>query len=706
MRSSLLFVAGLVLAGCSDDKTSSPPQESLDSGADTRPDAATDVEADTAPLEADRACDSLDPSYCSLPWPSNAFLVPDPTRATGHTLTFGPSTLPPNNNGVHIDPAPYRRLDGYGLSAPAIALFPNVDASRLANEYTVSKSMAADAEVLLFESTESGLARIPYFVDHDLQTDDPAKRALIVRPAVVLKPSTRYVVAFRNLKDTDGDPIGRSPAFDAVVRGETEGHANLFYRAERLAATLDELENAGVERASLNLAWDWNTASGQAVQGAMVSMRDQALAMMPDGPELTITQVEEFTEAENPDIAVRFKGTFEVPHFVEIDGDRKHLRLGPDGLPKAEGTRTADFWINIPRSALSGTPHGLVHYGHGLFGTGGQTNSGFNGRIANQNDLIFYGATLWGMGDEQGTGDAFKMVFDLSLFPAISDQLHQGMMEWIVLARAMRKRFASMPEVSSRGIQLDLDRHYYSGISQGGIFGPTFVALSPDIQFGHAGVPGHSYSMLLHRSVDFGPFFAVIRGTYPDPVNQLLGLHTIQLLWDSTDPVSYVWNLSAQPIDGSGGNAMIWAPAKGDFQVSVIQNETLARTEGLGVALMENYDVERTPELVTPTPYPHQGSAVVLYDFERNPNGFSVRNVWPSPGNRPPVRGSVTECPEDCPVGREVGGVTFSCCDGACCFDAHEFPRRQDHHNEQMIHFFDTAGEVKDVCGGDACTPL
>lgn len=706
MHKALLIVAFGLLA-CSDDKPNVAPRQ--DAGADTglddgaAPDA-TDASGDVLLSSPSLDCDGLDPSYCALPWPSNAFLLADPARATGRTLTFGATTLPANNVGKHIDPGPYTQMDGYGLSAPAIALFPHVDTTGLADEYSVARSMDADAKVLLFEAGAS-LTRIPYFVDHDLWTDDPSKRTLIVRPAVVLKPATRYVVAFRGLTTPSGTPIPRSDAFELVVQGKASSDPNLAWRAERLEGTLRDLEAHGVTRQSLTLAWDWNTASEDALHGPMLSMRDEMLDAMPDGPPLTITQTEEFTETQNAEVAVRFKGTFEVPDFVEVDGDLKTLRRNGAGKPIAQGSRTAEFWVNVPRSALTGDPHGLVHYGHGLFGTGNQTNSGFNGQIGNTYQYIFYGASLWGMSDVQGSGDAFRMVFDLSLFPALGHQLHQGMLEWILLARAMKKRFGNLPEVTSRGIQVAPEAHYYSGISQGGIFGPTFVALSPDVQFGHSGVPGHSYAMLLHRSVDFGPFFAVLRATYPDPVDQVLALHTVQLLWDATDPVSYVWNLSARPIDGSAGNAMIWAPAKGDFQVSVVQNETLARTPELGVALMANYDTQRQPDLIQPTSYPHQGSAVVLYDFEKSPNGYAFRNPWPTAGNRPPRRGSQDACPTQCPAGRDVDGTLYSCCDGACCFDPHELPRREPHHNAQMIHFFESSGQVVDVCGGDACTP-
>ena len=72
------------------------------------------------------ACDAIDPGRCVLPWPSNLYLKADDARDTGYTLTFGDMSLPANSAGDHIEPAAYRRLDGYGLGTPIMALFPNV----------------------------------------------------------------------------------------------------------------------------------------------------------------------------------------------------------------------------------------------------------------------------------------------------------------------------------------------------------------------------------------------------------------------------------------------------------------------------------------------------------------------------------------------------------------------------------------------------
>lgn len=670
-----------------------------------------DMGDDMSTVEADRSCDSLNEGHCQMPWPSNAFLVEDSSRGSGFQLTFGAETLPMNRVGKHADPAPYARLDGYSLGTPAIALFPNVDSSGFPTEYSVAGSMQDDADILFYEIAEDGTAtRVPYYVDHDLQTDDPTKRSLIVRPAVILKPSTRYAVAFRNLVDTDGAPIEASAQFQKLLDGEAGDDPNLFYRQGRFDDLFGILEGEGVSRDELVLAWDWNTASTEdGLHKFMLHMRDEVFEMAgAEGPELTITNIEEFTPADDEDTAVRLTGEFEAPDYIIEDGPIKKLNLGEDGLPEPVGTRTVEFWVNIPHSAIDGDPHGLIMYGHGLFGSGTRAFADFNSRIANRNDLIYYGTDLWGMASTQEEEDAFSIVADISNFPSIGDQLHQGFVNWLLLARAMKNRFGSLTEVTDRSVTVNSDEMFYSGISQGGIFGPTFVALSPDVQYGHAGVPGHTYAMLLHRSTDFEDFFAVMRQSYPDVVEQLMGLHTIQLLWAQTDSVSYMRALSADPIDGSGGNAMLFAPAKGDYQVAVVQNEMLARTEDLGIALMENYDPigGRTVDLVTPATYPHTGSGVVLYDFNAaDGSGMGWRNPWPPAGNHPTRGGDPEACSADCPVGEEFARADFGCCYGTCCYDPHELPRRRDWHNDQMVHFLRNDGEIIDVCGGDGCTP-
>jgi hypothetical protein len=229
----------------------------------------------------------------------------------------------------------------------------------------------------------------------------------------------------------------------------------------------------------------------------------------------------------------------------------------------------------------------------------------------------------------------------------------------------MRDQFPTLPEVVERGITIDTADHYYSGISQGGIFGGTYMALTTDITRGHLGVPGQNYSTLLQRSVDFDPFFFALDHIYPDSRDQQILLAAVQCLWDRVDSVSHYRHISEDPLPDTPEHAVLLASATGDYQVALVTNEISARSD-LGVALMADYGKEVWG--VEETDYPHVGSGLVNYSFG---------NPWPPAGNIPPTD--------------DLG-------------DPHGKPRKLDHHTEQMIHFFRT-GEIIDVCGGDGCTP-
>lgn len=680
-RPAVLLMAFLLpfSAACSSDDDA--PQDGPTTGSSSVPETGASSPDPSLGSDLDNPdCDPLLPAQCAFPWPSSLYLVEDASRATGYTLTFGATTLPANQDGVHIDPAPYRRMDGFGVSTPLLVLFPELDVAGMPNDQTVGLSMAEDASILLYRVGPDGsLDRVPYWVDLDDWESNAERRTLYIRPGVILEPGTRYVAALRNLRRTDGSSYERSPAFERLVRGSVTGIPALESRQERFEEIFAMLEAEGVERDSLDLAWDFVTASSDALHGPMLHMRRDGLERVgPDGPELVITDEEVTPDDEHPHWAWVLTGHMVVPDYMRRDEVGPEwgsapvgyvFNLGEDGLPTPSGTREARFYIGIPHSALDGTPHGLVQYGHGFFGTARGTIGSWthNGQLANEHNVIFFGSFLTGMMEEdRPTTEA--LIFDFSKFPWLADRIHQGLLEYILLARAMKQRFADLEVVTDAEIAINTDRMFYLGISQGGIFGATYMALAPDIERGHLGVPGQNYSLMEHRSTNFADFFLGISLAYRGTANQAVVISAVQTLWDQTDPSSYWRHITAEPFEGGPPRYVLAAPSKGDLQVTTISMEVVARTN-IGVATMENYDAERGIDLVTKTPYPHSGSAIVLYDF-----GFP----WPEPGvNRPPttVRDDV---------------------------DAHNIPRRNEAHNRQMFHFFET-GEVIDVCEGNPC---
>lgn len=617
---------------------------------------------------------------CSMPWPSNLYLRPASHTATGYSLQFGATSLPQNNQGKYVRPDGFALLDGYGPSTQILVLFPGIDVSTLAGEDHIERSLAPDASIVLLEDSGGKLRRVPYWVELDGYETDPRAQTLFVRPAEILKEATRYVVAFRNLRDTTGAAIGPARPFVRLRDGDTATQPLLSARQARFDATFATLESQGIDKKSLVVAWDFVTGSNQAMHGALLQMRDDALARVGAmGPPITVDQVTEFVAAPDgsgkpvdANIALDVRGTFTVPNYLaewNTEGFGGH-RLNRDGKGQVNpiGSRSPRFWLRIPHSAVDGksTPHGLVLYGHGLLGSGEQVGGGFNSRIANRNNLIFFAADLTGMAEDD-QASVIQTLMEVSRFPSMADRLQQGLVEWVLLARGMRARLESLPALTKYKIKVNRDELFYSGISQGGIFGGSFVALSPDVERGHLGVPGSNYSLLLQRSTDFEQFALLLGTSYPATRDQAIALSAMQLLWDATDPVTHYRHLSVDPYPGNRPHHVLMGPARGDYQVSPLTNEVLARS-GLGVDLMAHYDDERRVVGVTEQPYPKAGSGVVLWHFG---------NPWPTPGNHPPADNND---------------------------DPHELPRRRDSHNDQMVRFFRT-GQIVDVCGGMTCWP-
>lgn len=618
------------------------------------------------------------PPSCALPWPSSLYLKEDATRKTGYTLQFGSRSLPENKQNIAIDPAPYRKRDGYSVGTPILLTIPNLDLGAFAQENSIEKSIASDAPLVLLEVSATGVKRIPYWVESDQLDQESIQPTIFVRPAQILKEATRYVVALRTIKDRSGKTIPPSPAFERLRDGTTADIAPLKDRQARFDKTFQTLEGQGIPRQSLTLAWEFVTASSESMHSDLLAMRDDALAKAgAKGPQLVVDNVIEFAKTNDGSgrpvdqyIGLELQGSFEVPSYLEntqISGfDGSQIHRDGKGLPSSQSTRKPRFWIRIPHGALGGDPHGLVMYGHGLLNAGDEVGSGNNSKIASDHKLIFFATNLLGMCEDDAI-PLLSILSELSRFRSLTDRLHQGMTEWVLLARAMRERLSDLPIVQSKKIQVNKSELFYSGISQGGIFGGTFMAVTPDMTYGHLGVPGNNYNTLLQRSTDFNQFVPVLSSAYPNPVDQNVALAAIQLLWDSTDPVSHLRHITAEPFPGNKPHYVLLAPARGDYQVAVVTNENTLRSD-LGVKVMAHYDAQRKVPLATEQAYPYRGSGVVLYNFG---------NPWPAPGNLHP---------QD----------SFG--------DPHSKPRRLDAHNQQMVNFFRT-GEIIDVCGGDGCTP-
>lgn len=572
-------------------------------------------------------CDPIAPTQCGFPFPSNFWLAPDSSTVTGFHVAFGPTTLPSAAGYGHIDPKWWADSDGFSGGQPALAHLPGATLAGLPTQHTIESSLLDSSPTVIIDA-DTG-ERVPHFseIDRSVPQEDDAERTLIVRPVIRLKDSTRYIVAIRHVVDADGNEIAPSPAFVALRDGKKSCEPTIEPRRALYEDIFGKLEKAGVSRNDLQLAWDFSTSSRENNTRYMMAMRDDALTLVGTaGPEYTITQTEEFTEAQNTHIWRRIVGNMKVPLYLDMPGPGGKMVFGDNGLPKQNGWADYEFVVHVPHAAKSGQKLALVQNGHGLLGSKFEGGNGYLGEFANRFGYVAFSVDLVGMAEEDVASITNAIVSDAGGFRQSVDRQHQGLLNSLLAMRMMSGRFVNEPLLQVNGQNIiDPTLRFYRGDSQGGIFGTSYMSISTDVTRGLVSVPGMPYTMLLDRSTDFGPFFVFLRSAYREGRNIQLVEGLLQMLWDRTEPNGYAPYLRGQTLPNTPAHDLLIHVAIGDYQVSPLGAHIIARTVGA-----KNLSpVNRTIWGLEEAPAPLQGAAMVEYEF----------GLPPAPDTNTPTKG-------------------------------------------------------------------
>lgn len=649
MRTTLSLA--LLLAACGTTPTAPPADGSSDAT-----DATADVTKDAADAAADGggadpACDPVAPTRCGLPFPNDFWTVPDAASPTGLRVRLRDEMLP------RATPRWFSDFDGFSPGATLLAHLPGAVATGLVTHREMARSLTDDSPTVLVDAMTG--ERVAHFAEIDVTARDPSQRALMIRPASGLIPGRRYVVAVRQVRDADGAAVAPSPAFAALRddRGAAEITPAMTARYRRI---FEDLGRARVPRAGLQLAWDFTVASRQNSTRRLIEMRDAALAAAgPMGPTYRITNVR-----RNPreGVAMHLEGEITVPLYLTAEGPEGALNLGPDGALRQNGSGTYRFWALVPTTAMT-APAGLASYGHGLLGSGDQVFSDPAARaLASGANVIVFGMDLQGMAEEDaGRISATISGNDIGSFREVIDRQHQGIVNSLLLMRTMMGRMREEPMLQANGrSMIDASRRYYYGASQGGIFGGTYMALTPDVTRGILAVPGQSYSLLLARSVNFTTFELLLRARFPNAldVQRVLGL--VQMFWDRTEPSGWTPYIRNDRIAGTVPHEALLLVAIGDRQVTTLAAHLMARTIG---AVPNLAPVNREVFGVPTVTGPHTGSAMIEFSF-----GLSepLENV--PPAGTPDPHSRIGESMPVFPMVLEwlASGTTRNRCDGPC----------------------------------------
>ena len=560
----------------------------------------------SAGAAAQEPCDSLVPSHCSFPFPNDYWTEADDTSPTGKRLALSADMLPASGGGVPTTAAPFNQADGFSASAALLAHLPGATTTGLPSPVTIDVSLQPSSPTLLVDAETGEL--VPHFSELDV-AGSTERQAFMMRPVVRLKDGHRYIAAIQGVVDGDDDLLPPSETFAALRDGSASASATTEARREHFANIFDVLSGAGIEPSTLQLAWDFTTASRQSNTGRLVSMRDQALSASGAlGPEYELDVIEQDVD-EN--IALRLEGRMTVPLFLDRPDPGGVLTLDAEGVPRQNGTAEFPFLVLVPRSATTGTPAPVVWYGHGLFGQRYEAET--YRQFANEHNYVFVATDWSGMASED-VDPLTSMISggDISGFQAVADRLQQGIVNALLATRMVGGRLAQDPLLQFNGVSaIDTTEKYYFGASQGGIFGATYLAVSTDVRRGVLAVPGQSYHLLLQRSVNFDPFFTLLNLIYPDELDLQMVLTLAQMLWDRAEPSGYSHLLAGDTLPNTPDHSALLLVSIGDHQVSTLGAHIMARAMGAKNLAPVNRSIFGIEEMSGP----FSGTAMIEYDF-------------------------------------------------------------------------------------------
>ncbi|MEE2750711.1 MAG: hypothetical protein VX519_04730 [Myxococcota bacterium] len=604
-------------------------------------------------------CDPLDPALCALPFPSAFFLSEDASTPTGYRVSFGEESLPENIDLVQVRPDFFNEKDGFSTTGALLTYFEDVSLEGVIGHEEI-EAYASDSVKTIIVNADTG-ERVPHFVEIDNTTEEVSQRLLSLQPMVPLDFASRYVVGIRGLVQNDGNPVPPSEIFEEL-RDSVDPEAWDFEgRREHFEEVVfPTLSDQGFERGELQLAWDFVTVSRENSLGRLEWMRDDALERSDaDGLSYSIDSVEEGDCAAGDKIARTLEGTFVSPLYTEEDDEGTVLTRDADGMPYYNGDTDVRFLVRIPCSlAENPRPSRIVQYGHGLLGNRGEAKTGHLSDVLNQADWSMIAVDWTGMADRDRGEITMMLVIDPSEFAILPERSMQGFVQMALSLEFAIRELAADEHMAFDGVNvIDPAKTGYYGISQGGILGGGYVAMSTRLERAVLGVPGAPYDLLLQRSADFDPFFDIFKTKFRDHRDIRLMLGLMQMLWDPAESSGWLQAMNQDPGPGTAPKQVLLQSAIGDAQVTTLGAQVMARAYQASTVAPQTREIFGVSEQEGG----FEGSALVEWYY---PDGAEepVENVPPDKSK-----------------------------------DTHECPRREPAAQAQLIDFLET-GIVNQYC--------
>ncbi len=528
------------------------------------------------------------PGFSTLPWPNDIRLDAD---GTVNLQGFPAETALVANYVTLID----EEVHGWGTSAGIFFRFSRpLQASSL--PASAAESLSSSSAVYLVDVDPTSPAygeRIPVRTRFEA---DPGEyigaNHLVVLPVAgwSMRPGTTYAaILTRALRDDRGRPLRRDLDLVRMLSDQELADETLEAARQTYAPLRRYLAERGLSTTQVLNAAVFTT---QTIVQDMVALREAVYRDMPAPPR-------------EPDLQYAgtdagyfiYYGTYEGPIYQNGDAPYLHdggeILFDEDGQPVLQRTEPIRFAVSVPTGTPPAAGWPIVLYAHG---TGGSFRSHLGGesadlaRIYDHGELIGRAAVigidqvLHGTRCSEVTCNPDLNFFNFQNPLAARDNVRQGGLDNVQLLRlVLGMNVIAAPETGQR-IFFDPNRIMFMGHSQGGLTGPPFLAVAPEVKLAVlSGAGGNMTLALLNKTepVDI-PALVELLLNEDQPVDEFHPvLNLIQLFIERADPVNYGRTFIRDPVDGCAPKHIFLSQGLWDHYTPPKLTEALAVSIGL-----------------------------------------------------------------------------------------------------------------------------
>ncbi len=545
----VIFIFYTLFSACSGETANNQEYPDVSNDGVLDLDVYTDTHNDTGIVEVEGT-----KAYFKIPEdkkPQNFYFFPFPSDLlinSDGTLNIDGFPNPKNIDllNTYLDTVK-RHFSGFSTQGAIYIKFDNsLDTKSLPSD--TLKTIDSDSPVALINISDNKYKgeRIPLLIRFVEKGDKYiSSNTLILTPesGFVLRPRNKYALYItRSIKDIDGKALGslkefestksKSPLSDPVME-----KARLLY-----SPVYDYLKTIGIKREDIAIMTIFTTSDPAS---ELIRMRDFIIST----GEYKIKEIKQDIKSSK---YCGISGVYQTIKFQKGNPPYDNLDSGmfefkEDGEPVVQGYEDVRFYLILPNSEMPINGFPLVLYAHG---TGGDYKSFVYEDIGENLSskgiaVVSFDQPLHGARNTGGWNVEMK-TFNISNMLATRDNFRQSALDTVVLMQTMLKNTISS-DISCNGkeIKFDTDKIYFFGHSQGGLTGPLFAGIEPDLKAALFSEGGGRFIISVYQKTEpvdipkvARTLLALEEGDYDIDLYHPV-LNILQIIADPTDPANY-----------------------------------------------------------------------------------------------------------------------------------------------------------------------